>query len=120
MIWLIGIGGSCGAAARYLLSRFINNKSSDISFFPFSTFIINISGSFILGLLANFYLTQQISDEVWFLMGIGFCGAFTTFSTFGHEAISLIIVKKVKVAFLYVLTSILLGVLSALIAFMLF
>lgn len=117
MIWLIGLGGSLGAAARYLLSNFILRKSKSIQPFPLGTWIINISGSFILGVLANFHLADKIDDWLWYFVGVGFCGAYTTFSTFGYEVINLIQAKEFNLAIVYVVLSVVVGVISASIGF---
>ena len=117
MIWMIGIGGSLGAAARYLLGNLIRKGTQKIDPFPIGTWIINITGSFILGVLAQFHLTNQISDWLWYFAGVGFCGAYTTFSTFGNETITLIQTNKLKLAAIYVVTSIIFGVISAMIGF---
>lgn len=111
MIWLVGLGGSLGAAFRFWVSQIINNRSS--SPFPLATWIVNITGSFILGVLANLHMDHLIHEYVWFLFGIGFCGAFTTFSTFGYEITTLIHQKKTKLGIIYVSSSIVLGICSA-------
>ncbi|MGE8077970.1 fluoride efflux transporter CrcB [Peribacillus loiseleuriae] len=114
MIWLIGLGGSLGATARFLLGSFITNKAQRVHPFPIGTWIINITGSFLLGVIAGLHQTNQISDWVWGFLGVGFCGAYTTFSTFGHETITLIQTNKIKLAIIYVITSVIIGGISAL------
>jgi fluoride exporter len=116
LIWLIGIGGSLGAAARYLLGIFINNNYRSKPF-PMGTLIINISGSFLLGLLAKLYSANEISAAVWFFAGVGFCGAYTTFSTFGYETITLIQSNKAVIAGAYVLSSVIVSIVTAAIGF---
>jgi len=113
MIWLIGFGGSLGAATRYLLGGFINYKNSKWRLFPLGTWIINITGSFILGVLAHLYLNHSINESLWFFVGVGFCGAYTTFSTFGYETITLILNQKIKLAVFYVGVSVIAGIMSA-------
>lgn len=113
MIWLIGLGGAFGAATRFLIGGFLNKKS----FFPFGTLLINITGSFLLGWLASLHLADSISDELWFLGGVGFCGAYTTFSTFGYETITLADAGKTKSAAVYVAISIIGGCIAAAIGF---
>lgn len=115
MIWLIGLGGSLGAAARYLLSAFI--KKSNSRTFPVSTWTVNIAGSFLLGLLANLHMAEDIGNGLWLFLGTGFCGAFTTFSTFGHEAISLLQSNRLKTAVVYVVTSVVVGIGAAAVGF---
>ena len=80
---LVFIGGGFGSVARFLLSKVLNNSSNGI---PYGTFLANILGSlfigFILGLaVKNDALTQNHT----LLLATGFCGGFTTFSTFAYE-----------------------------------
>lgn len=113
MIWMIGIGGSLGAAARFILGNLIGKRSQKLYPFPIGTWIINITGSFLLGLIAQLHLTNQLSEWLWLFGGVGFCGAYTTFSTFGNETITLIQSSKIKLAIIYVVTSIIVGIISA-------
>lgn len=117
MIWLIGLGGSLGAALRFLFGSFISNRTKRMYPFPMGTWLINISGSFLLGIIANLHQSNQLSDWAWYFIGVGFCGAYTTFSTFGYETITLIHSNKIKIAILYVVSSFGLGVISAVIGF---
>lgn len=119
MIWLIGLGGSLGAAARFLLGNLIKNRVKSVHSFPIGTWVINVTGSFLLGLLANLHLTNQLSDWVWFFCGVGFCGAYTTFSTFGYETITLLQANRPKVASVYVITSLIVGAVFAIIGLVL-
>lgn len=114
MIWLIGIGGALGAAMRYLIGNLICKKRYPV---PLGTWMINISGSFLLGLLHQLYLSNQIGEWLFLFGGVGFCGAFTTFSTFGYETIILINSGKIHLASVYVFSSIILSVISAWIGF---
>ncbi|MFS0777442.1 fluoride efflux transporter CrcB [Neobacillus sp. 3P2-tot-E-2] len=116
MIWLIGIGGSLGAAGRYLLGNFINNKKKPGNF-PLGTWVINITGSFLLGILYKLHLTNEISDWMWFFVGVGFCGAYTTFSTFGYETITLLQSNKKILAGLYVFSSVIVSIVTAAMGF---
>jgi fluoride exporter len=115
LIWLIGVGGALGAAGRYLLGNFIKKKNPGD--FPLGTWVINISGSFLLGVLYKLHLTKEITDLVWLFVGIGFCGAYTTFSTFGYETITLLQSNKNKLAGLYVLSSVIVSIGTAAIGF---
>jgi fluoride exporter len=109
MMLFVGIGGILGAITRFLLGKWIANKIT--STIPVGTWFINISGSFILGLLAFLHMGGKIQDWEWLLIGTGFLGAYTTFSTFGYETIQMLQSKKNKLAFYYVTSSVLLGIL---------
>lgn len=117
MILVIGIGGSLGAAARFTVGNLISKRTQKVYPFPIGTWIINITGSFLLGIITQLHLSNHISELLWLFGGVGFCGAFTTFSTFGNETITLIQSKKIKLAAIYVVTSIVVGVISAMIGF---
>jgi len=82
---LVGVGGFLGANARFLVARGMGALFE--TRFPLGTFVINISGSFLLGILGTF-VSQKImsnSEAVRLALGVGFLGAFTTFSTFEFE-----------------------------------
>jgi len=78
---LVGIGGFLGAMARFALSNIFNEGHS----FPFGTVIVNLVGSFLLGVLAG----NAIGYIIYLLVGVGFMGAFTTFSTLTLDVITL-------------------------------
>lgn len=84
---LVGAGGFLGAVARFLLSTFIARRTEHS--FPWATLIINVSGSFLLGLTATL-LVSRVLPPVWrYTFAIGFLGAYTTFSTFEFETAQL-------------------------------
>jgi fluoride exporter len=112
LIWLIGIGGSLGAAGRYLLGNVINKKKKP-GHFPLGTWVINITGSFLLGIVYKLHLTNEISDWMWLFVGVGFCGAYTTFSTFGYETLTLLQIDKKGLAGIYVLSSVIVSIATA-------
>jgi CrcB protein len=86
-LW-ISIGAIVGASARYSMSRFIA-KVVTVSF-PYGTLLINITGSFILGLFLVWSTERALLDPRWRLMvAIGFCGSYTTFSSYAFESFSL-------------------------------
>jgi fluoride exporter len=99
-----GLGGVC----RYLIGKTFTDTSYS---FPYATLGINIMGSFILGaLLSNTFMLK--SDSLKCLLAIGFCGGFTTFSSFSMEALQLIKEQQFFVAMLYVLLSLVLSLLA--------
>lgn len=82
---LVGVGGFLGANARFLLARWVGLVAE--TRFPLGTFVINMSGSFLLGVVGTM-VGQKVfpnSDAVRLSLGVGFIGAFTTFSTFEFE-----------------------------------
>ncbi|GGJ99952.1 putative fluoride ion transporter CrcB 2 [Lentibacillus kapialis] len=117
MIWVIGIGGSLGAAVRFVVGYLVSKGTRKENVFPLGTWIVNITGSFLLGLITQLHFSNDISEWLWFFGGVGFCGAYTTFSTFGTETITLIESNKINTAAIYVATSILVGIISATIGF---
>lgn len=87
-ILLIGIGGFCGAIARYAVDTWVTDAARTA--FPWGTLAINVTGSFALGLL--FALTADrgpLPEELRLPLGVGFLGAYTTFSTFALESLRL-------------------------------
>ncbi|MFS0862446.1 fluoride efflux transporter CrcB [Fredinandcohnia sp. 179-A 10B2 NHS] len=108
---LVGLGGSLGAASRYGIGIWITKKIGKK--FPYATLLINMAGSFLLGILSSLYLSHSISEWVWLLFGIGYCGAFTTFSTFGYEAIQLLLERRKREGLLYISSSIILCTMTA-------
>ncbi|MCM1565258.1 MAG: fluoride efflux transporter CrcB [Dehalobacter sp.] len=104
----VAFGGAIGAVARYGLGMWISNKWTHD--FPLHTFIINIAGAFLLGLLNTLFLDKlTISPEIRLALTVGFLGAFTTFSTFGYETIMLIKDGNILTAGIYTLVSIIIG-----------
>lgn len=114
---LIGIGGALGAICRYSLGLFVARRTK--SSFPFGTWIINITGSLLLGIVFNLHKSGAVADWVMLLVGIGFCGAYTTFSTFGNETVQLIVANKWRLAVGYIVISVVVSLLAAWIGFLL-
>ncbi|HYS69189.1 MAG TPA: fluoride efflux transporter CrcB [Gemmatimonadaceae bacterium] len=85
---LIALGGAAGSLLRYLVGGAVQRTSD--SGFPVGTMVVNISGCFIIGVLVRQFLNMQLSPELRALLIVGFCGGFTTFSTFSAETLGLI------------------------------
>ena len=107
-ILLIGLGGGIGSMWRYTVSLLLVNKS-----FPVATLLINISGSFIIGLVAAYALKNEWFAANWKLfLATGICGGFTTFSAFSLENLQLLQQGKYLWALLYIAASIVLGLIA--------
>lgn len=100
--WLsIGLGGALGAVSRSALGLWLNPKVTGT--LPWGTFTANLVGSLILGVLLGLLLSQRMtSPTAWALLAMGFCGAFTTFSTFSMETVILARTGNALTALLYV------------------
>jgi fluoride exporter len=84
MLWYIAFGSALGGMSRYLLGGVVQRLFETT--FPSGTLLINVSGSFLLGAIIRFAVeTSAISPEVRAFLTIGFCGGYTTFSTFSYE-----------------------------------
>ncbi|MCQ6282113.1 fluoride efflux transporter CrcB [Bacillus sp. EB600] len=105
-IWLVGLGGFFGAAARY----WVNLTFSKTKLFPLGTFVVNLTGSLLMGLLLG---NEWIPLSVSLLVGTGFLGAYTTFSTFNFELFLLNKSQRRFMFLLYLFSSYLLGILLA-------
>ena len=87
MNWfLVFIGGGLGSLLRFGLSILLKNTAGT---FPVSTLVSNVTASFIIGILAGWGLKNSLSEEYKWLLATGFCGGFSTFSTFSNETVQL-------------------------------
>jgi CrcB protein len=104
-------GGLVGAPSRYLLDRAISSRiESDM---PWGTVVVNISGSLLLGALTGLGLGHHLSPIPTALLGTGFCGAYTTFSTFTFETVRLLEDGRIFEAAGNVAVSVLVGLAAA-------
>ena len=87
-VLLVLLGGAVGAPARYLADRAVQRRSDSV--FPWGTLCVNVIGSLVLGAVAAVVYAGSAPEWVLTLVGTGFCGALTTFSTFGYETVRLL------------------------------
>jgi fluoride exporter len=111
VVLCVALGGLIGAPTRFLVDRYVADRvESDL---PYGTFAINVSGSFLLGLLTGLGLAGDMPVLVKALIGTGFCGAYTTFSTWSFETVRLVEEGELLAAFLNASVSLALGLLAA-------
>jgi len=106
-LW-VGIGGFLGANARYAMGRLVADRLG--SGYPWGTFLVNLTGSVLIGVLLTILLDRAVADPFWRLvLVIGFLGGYTTFSSYTFEAVALARDGEWATAGLYVLGSNVLG-----------
>jgi len=117
-LFLIGLGGGIGSVLRYLTSVVIEKYYATV--FPLATLIINIFGCLLIGVIMGVLAKNQVTDSAmkWLLV-TGFCGGFTTFSAFGYENIRLLQNGNIFLPFVYISSSIILGLGSVWLGFIL-
>lgn len=106
---LVGTGGFLGSISRYLVSKAMQNHFP--SAFPWGTFTVNIAGCLLIGLIYGFSERSSLLTSGWkMFLAVGFCGGFTTFSTFANENIALLRDGDFFYFFIYTLLSVILGI----------
>ncbi|MBY0476080.1 MAG: fluoride efflux transporter CrcB [Chitinophagaceae bacterium] len=106
---LVGLGGAAGSMLRYAFSVWLKHAT-----FPLATFLVNMIGSFIIGLVFAYALRNASFDLNWrIFLAAGLCGGFTTFSAFSLESLQLLQQQRIGLFFVYVVGSILLGLAAA-------
>lgn len=107
-LFLIALGGGMGSVLRYLTSVFVQKYYASV--FPLATLVTNIIGCLLIGIIIGLLEKNQLTDSAmkWLLV-TGFCGGYTTFSTFGYENISLLQSQNSGLAFIYIGASVIVG-----------
>lgn len=111
ILFIIGSGSFIGGVARYLVSKLVQNTF--ITSFPLGTMVVNVIGCFLIGII--FGLSERgnvMSSELRLFLTVGFCGGFTTFSTFAYENVSLLRDGNYFIFALYTGLSVFLGLLA--------
>ena len=109
----IFLGGGTGSVLRYFVQVALQERITSYCF-PWATFIVNILGSFLIGLFYALSARFNLSTEIRLLLTVGLCGGFTTFSTFSNDGMILIKQGFYGMFFLYTLLSVALGLIATL------
>jgi CrcB protein len=116
IFWSVAIGGALGCVSRYYLTAFIQQRAGPS--FPVGTLLINITGSFLLGFIMRYALQSGVvSAETRMLLTSGFCGGYTTFSTYSYETAMMLDDGEYGRAALYVGSSVVLALAGTLLGF---
>jgi fluoride exporter len=108
-ILLVGAGGFLGSISRFMASRLLQSNISSV--FPLGTFVVNIAGCFLIGLIYGISEKSELFSSGWkMFLTAGFCGGFTTFSTFANENLALLRDGAFFHFFMYTGLSIFLGI----------
>ena len=109
MLLAVASGGAIGSVARYVVGVVMLRSSSG---FPLSTLLINVAGSFFIGLFARLFDAPDHHQVLRVALTVGICGGFTTFSAFSAETVTMLQQGKVGRAALYVMVSLVVGMLA--------
>jgi len=118
LILLVGTGGFLGTVARFLTSRYFSAYFP--SSFPYGTFVVNVVGCFLIGLIYGISEKGNFMSTEWrLILTVGFCGGFTTFSAFAAENMAMLRDNELFNFFLYTGSSIFIGLLATFVGIML-
>ena len=97
VLW-VALAGGLGAVARFVVDGLVRSRFA--SAFPLGTVVINVTGSFVLGVVTGLALGHVVADEWRLVVGTGFCGGYTTFSTASFETVRLVEQRRTGLALL--------------------
>lgn len=103
---LVALGGAVGTVGRYLVSKYLDCS------FPWATLTVNLIGSMLIGILMGLIAKGTLSPEMKLLLVTGFCGGFTTFSTFANESFTMIKASDYLSTAIYAGVSMAVGILA--------
>jgi len=103
---LVALGGAVGSVGRYLVSKCFEGT------FPWGTLTVNLLGSLLIGFLVGLVAKGTLSPEMKLLLVTGFCGGFTTFSTFANESFTMMKAGDALLTAVYIGASVVLGILA--------
>jgi CrcB protein len=104
------VAGSIGAPTRFLLDGLVQERTSGV--YPWGTYVINMTGSLALGFLTGLALYHAFPSTPRLILGTGFCGAYTTFSTWTYETVRLLEHGAAREAFLNATASLVVGMVA--------
>jgi CrcB protein len=110
-IGVVAAGTGLGAITRYLTHHFVSTRLERD--FPWATLLVNVVGSFILGFVVAIAARHAVSETVRLIIGVGFCGGLTTFSTYSYESLDLLRRSKQGHATAYAVVTIVAGLAAA-------
>ena len=96
VLW-VALAGGVGAVARFMLDGLVRYR---VASFPVGTVLVNVTGSFVLGVVTGLTLAHVVPEELRLVVGTGFCGGYTTFSTASFETVRLVEQRRVGAALL--------------------
>jgi CrcB protein len=111
MVWWVALAGALGALARYGVHGVVQSRVA--SKFPYGTVVVNLTGSFALGLLVGLVTYQGLDPDVRTVVGTGFIGAYTTFSSFSYDTFGLLEDGATTAAVVNALGSVAVGLVAA-------
>lgn len=111
-ILLVALGGAAGSVARYLLSKAIQDTAATA--FPWGTMAVNVAGCLLIGLLYGLASGDgtRLGADLKLMLTVGFCGGFTTFSTFANESLTLAKTGDALLSAAYIGSSVALGIIA--------